>query len=255
MNTPSLQFLICLALATPLQLMAAEVNVAVASNFTQPMKRIAQDFERETGHKATLSFGGTGQFYAQIRNGAPFAILLSADDETPQKLEQEGLAVRGSRFTYAIGKLVLWSKRPGFVDARGDILGKGAFNKIAIANPKVAPYGAAAFETLDKLGLRDSIMPKIVEGSSIMKTLHYVSSQNAQLGFVAMSQVFENGQLKEGSAWVVPSAMHTPIRQEAVLLSAGKDNAAATALLKYLQGERAKAVIQSFGYDAPGQPN
>lgn len=255
MKRRSLPILLCLAWVMPVQMMAAEVNVAVASNFTQPMKRIAQDFERETGHKPTVSFGGTGQFYAQIRNGAPFAILLSADDETPQKLEKEGLAVKGSRFTYAIGKLVLWSKRPGFVDAQGDILRTGLFNKIAIANPKVAPYGAAAFETLDKLGLRDRIVPKVVEGSSIMKTLHYVSSENAQLGFVAMSQVFENGQLKEGSAWVVPSSMHAPIRQDAVLLSAGKDNAAATALLKYLQGERAKAVIRAFGYDAPGKPN
>ncbi len=255
MKKLSLYLLNCFGLVTPVQLMAMDVNVAVASNFTQPMKRIVEDFERETGHKATLSFGGTGQFYAQIRNGAPFAILLSADDETPQKLEQEGLAVRGSRFTYAIGKLVLWSKRPGFVDVRGDILRTGLFNKIAIANPKVAPYGAAAFETLEKLGLRDRILPKVVEGSNIMKTLHYVSSENAQLGFVAMSQVFENGQLKEGSAWIVPSSMHTPIKQEAVLLSSGKDNAAASALLKYLQGERAKAVIQAFGYDAPGKLN
>ncbi len=255
MKKPSLQFLICLALATPMQLMAAEVNVAVASNFTQPMKRIAQDFERETGHKATLSFGGTGQFYAQIRNGAPFAILLSADDETPQKLEQEGLAVKGSRFTYAIGQLVLWSKRPGFVDSRAEILKSGGFDKIAIANPKLAPYGAAAIETLDTLGLRDRTAPKFVEGSNITQTFQFVASGNAPLGFVALSQVLENGQLKEGSAWIVPSSMHTPIKQEAVLLSSGKDNAAATALLKYLQGERAKTVIQSFGYEAPGQPN
>lgn len=236
-------------LGLPFQILAAEVNVAVAANFTTPMKIIAQDFERDTGHKATLSFGATGQFYAQIRNGAPFAILLAADDKTPLKLEKEGLGVTGSRFTYATGKLVLWSKKPGFVDAQGEILHSGQFDKIAIANPKLAPYGAAAMETLDKLGLRERVTPKIVEGSNIAQTFQFVASENAALGFVALSQVVENGTIKEGSAWIIPDSMHAPIKQDAVLLNAGKDNPAAAALLKYLQGDKAKAVIRSYGYE------
>ena len=233
----------------PFQILAAEVNVAVAANFTAPMKIIAQDFERDTGHKTTLSFGATGQFYAQIRNGAPFSILLSADDETPIKLEKEGLGVTGSRFTYATGKLVLWSKKPGFVDAQGEVLRSGQFEKISIANPKLAPYGAAAMETLDKMGLREKITPKIVEGSNITQTFQFVASENAALGFVALSQVFQGGAIKEGSGWIVPGSMYTPIKQDAVLLSAGKDNPAAAALLKYLQSDKAKAVIRSFGYE------
>lgn len=236
-------------LGLPFQILAAEVNVAVAANFTTPMKIIAQDFERDTGHKATLSFGATGQFYAQIRNGAPFAILLAADDKSPLKLEKEGLGVTGSRFTYATGKLVLWSKKPGFVDAQGEMLHSGQFDKIAIANPKLAPYGAAAMETLDKLGLRERVTPKIVEGSNIAQTFQFVASKNAALGFVALSQVVENGTIKEGSAWIIPDSMHAPIKQDAVLLNAGKDNPAAAALLKYLQGDKAKAVIRSYGYE------
>lgn len=236
-------------LGLPFQILAAEVNVAVAANFTTPMKIIAQDFERDTGHKATLSFGATGQFYAQIRNGAPFAILLAADDKTPLKLEKEGLGITGSRFTYATGKLVLWSKKPGFVDAQGEMLRSGQFDKIAIANPKLAPYGAAAMETLDKLGLRERVTPKIVEGSNIAQTFQFVASENAALGFVALSQVVENGTIKEGSAWIIPDSMHAPIKQDAVLLNAGKDNPAAAALLKYLQGDKAKAVIRSYGYE------
>ena len=236
-------------LMLPMPTLAAEVPVAVAANFSAPMKIIAQDFERETGHKATLAFGATGQFYAQIRNGAPFAILLAADDATPIKLEKEGLGVIGSRFTYATGKLVLWSKKPGLVDAQADVLRNSPFDKIAIANPKLSPYGAAAMETLDTMGLRERIAPKIVEGSNIAQTFQFVASENAALGFVALSQVVENGTIKEGSAWIVPASMHAPIKQDAVLLSAGKDSPAAASLLKYLQGDKAKAVIRSFGYE------
>lgn len=236
-------------LMLPMPTLAAEVPVAVAANFSAPMKIIARDFERETGHKATLAFGATGQFYAQIRNGAPFAILLAADDATPIKLEKEGLGVIGSRFTYATGKLVLWSKKPGLVDAQADVLRNSPFDKIAIANPKLSPYGAAAMETLDTMGLRERIAPKIVEGSNIAQTFQFVASENAALGFVALSQVVENGTIKEGSAWIVPASMHAPIKQDAVLLSAGKDSPAAAALLKYLQGDKAKAVIRSFGYE------
>ena len=242
------------ALILPLELLAGAPGsagapgVAVAANFTAPMKRIAQDFERDTGHKVTLAFGATGQFHAQIRNGAPFAILLSADEETPIKLEKEGLAVPGSRFTYATGKLMLWSKRPGYVDAQGEILRSGQFDKIAMANPKLAPYGAAAVQTLQKMGLRERLAPKVVEGANITQTFQFVASENAALGFIALSQVLENGKLKEGSGWMVPASMHSPLRQDAILLRPGKESPAALALLKYLQGDKAKAVIRAFGY-------
>lgn len=240
-----------LALLLPLPLLAAELRVAVAANFSAPMQRIAADFERETGHTVRLAFGATGQLYTQIRNGAPFAVLLSADDETPRKLEQESLGIAGTRFTYAIGQLVLWSKKPGFVDAQGEVLRSGAFDKIAIANPKLAPYGAAALETLDKLGLRARINPRLVEGANITQTFQFVASENAQLGFIALSQVYENGTLKSGSAWRVPAGLHAPIKQDAILLKPGQDHAAATALLKHLQGEKARAVIRTFGYGIP----
>ena len=229
--------------------MAGEVSVAVASNFTAPMKAIAQAFERDTGHKAILSFGATGQFYAQIKNGAPFAVLLAADDETPARLEREGVAVPGTRFTYATGKIVLWSKKADLVDTNGEILKTGKFDKLALANPKLAPYGAAAMQVLEKLNLTKQLGPKLVEASNIGQTFQFVSSGNAALGFVARSQVFENGKLKEGSGWVVPSNLYSPIKQDAVLLTSGKANVAAQALLQYLRSDKAKAIIVSFGYD------
>lgn len=233
----------------PLVAQGAEVSVAVAANFTAPMKVIAQNFEKDTGHKATLAFGATGQFYAQIRNGAPFAILLAADEGTPAKLENEGLGVAGTRFTYATGKLVLWSKKADLVDNRGDILRSGKFDKIAIANPKLAPYGAAAMEVVERMGLTATITPKVVEGSNIGQAFQFVSSGNATLGFVALSQVFEDERIKGGSGWIVPSNMHKPIKQDAIMLNPGKDNAAAQALMQYLRSEKAKAVIRSFGYE------
>lgn len=229
--------------------MAGEVSVAVASNFTAPMKAIAQAFERDTGHKAILSFGATGQFYAQIKNGAPFAVLLAADDETPARLEREGVAVPGNRFTYATGKIVLWSKKADLVDTNGEILKTGKFDKLALANPKLAPYGAAAMQVLEKLNLTKQLGPRLVEASNIGQTFQFVSSGNAALGFVALSQVFENGKLKEGSGWVVPSNLYSPIEQDAVLLTSGKANVAAQALLQYLRSDKAKAIIVSFGYD------
>ena len=227
---------------------ADEVQVAVAANFTAPMKIIAADFAKATGHKAALSFGATGQFYAQIRNGAPFDILLAADDETPARLEKEGLGVTGSRFTYAIGTLVLWSAKLGFVDDKGEILKKGSFEHIALANPKLAPYGAAAVEVMTKLGLKNALEPKFVQGENIGQTFQFVSTGNAELGFVALSQVYADGKLKSGSGWIVPTAMHSPIRQDAVLLDKGKGNLAADALLKYLKSDEARAVIKAYGY-------
>ena len=227
---------------------ADEVNVAVAANFTAPMQKIAQMFEADTGHKAVLSFGATGKFYAQINNGAPFGILLAADDTTPEKIAKEGKGVDASRFTYAIGQLVLWSKQPNYVDDKGNVLKAGDYKHIAIANPKLAPYGLAAMETLGKLGLTEQVQTKTVLGENIGQTYQFAASGNAQLGFVALSQVMEDGKLREGSAWVVPGAMHQPIRQDAIVLNSAKDNAAAKALMDYLKGDKAKAVIKSFGY-------
>ena len=233
----------------PLSSYAREVTVAVAANFTAPMKVIAQDFETETGHRAVLAFGATGQLYAQIKNGAPFQILLAADDKIPAKLEREGLGLAGTRFTYATGKLVLWSKKAGLVDDQGEPLKSGKFNKIAVANPKLAPYGAAAMEVVERMGLTAAITPKIVQGANISQVFQFVSSGNAPLGFVALSQVFEGGKIKEGSGWIVPSNMHKPIKQDVILLRSGKDNAAAQALMQYLRSDKAKAVIRSFGYE------
>jgi molybdate transport system substrate-binding protein len=228
---------------------ADEVQVAVAANFTAPMKIIAADFEKASGHKAALSFGATGKFYAQIKNGAPYDILLAADDETPAKMEKEDLGVAGSRFTYAIGKLVLWSAKPDFVDAKGDVLKKGGFEHIALGNPKLAPYGVAAVETMTKLGVMSALEPKFVQGENIGQTFQFVSTGNAELGFVALSQVYEDGKFKSGSGWIVPADMHKPIRQDAILLTKGKGNPAAEALLKYLKSDKAKAVIKAYGYD------
>ncbi|AWB35578.1 molybdate ABC transporter substrate-binding protein [Orrella marina] len=236
------------AFSTPLVAQSAEVNVAVAANFTAPMKLIAQSFEQKTGHKAILAFGGTGQFYAQIRHGAPFGVLLAADQETPSRLESEGFAVKGTSFTYATGQLVLWSRQPDLIKDSADVLKTARFQRIAIANPKLAPYGRAAYDVLDKLDLLSTVKPKVVEGSNIAQTFQFVSSGNAQIGFVALSQVLEKGQIREGSGWIVPGSLYEPIRQDAVLLSSGQDNPAATALLEYLHGDKAKAVIESFGY-------
>ncbi|MGA0572419.1 molybdate ABC transporter substrate-binding protein [Variovorax sp. VNK109] len=228
---------------------ADTVQVAVAANFTAPMKAIAETFEKETGHKAELSFGATGKFYAQIKSGAPFEVFLAADDETPARLDREGDAVAGSRFTYATGKLVLWSARPDVVDANGDVLKKNAFRNIAIAAPRLAPYGAAAVEALTKLNLLDAVSPKFVTGESIGQTFTFISTGNAELGFVALSQVYDNGKIKSGSGWIVPANLHNPIRQDAVLLSKGKDNKAAIALMQYLRTDKIKTVIRSYGYD------
>lgn len=228
---------------------ADQVNVAVAANFVAPMKKITHDFERETGHQLRISTGSTGSFYAQIKNGAPFHVLLAADDETPLKIENEGLGVIGSRFTYAIGKLVLWSKQTNFVDNQGQILKSNQFDRLAIANPKIAPYGFAAMEVLERLNLQIALKPKLVQGESVAQTYQFVATQNAQLGFVALSQVIADGKISEGSTWIVPAAMYSPIRQDAVLLNRGKDNGAAISFLNYLKSEKVKNLIRSFGYE------
>ena len=237
-----------LALATLHAAQADTVSVAVAANFTAPMQKIASAFEADTGHKAELSFGATGKFYAQITHGAPFQVLLSADDTTPARLEREGKAVARSRFTYAIGTLVLWSAQPGYVDAQGAVLKTGDFKHLAIANPKVAPYGAAALQVMDQLGATAAVQPRLVQGENIAQAFQFVATGNAQLGFVALSQVMADGKLTSGSAWQVPASLHDPIRQDAVLLTPGKDSTAAAALLAYLRGDKARAIIRSYGY-------
>jgi molybdate transport system substrate-binding protein len=227
---------------------ADEVQVAVAANFAGPFAQIATGFTAATGHQAVMSTGSTGKFYAQIRNGAPFAVLIAADDETPIKLINEGLAVKGSSFTYAVGKLVLWSAQAAYVDAKGEVLKSGNFQHLAIANPKLAPYGAAGLEVLKNIGASEAVMQKVVQAENIAQAHQFVATGNAELGFVALSQVAIPGKPAVGSWWLVPAQLYTPIRQNAVLLSNGANQAAAQALLKYLQSDAAKAVIQSWGY-------
>lgn len=237
------------ALASVLPTQAAEVSVAVAANFTAPMQKIAAAFEQDSGHQARLAFGSTGRFYAQIRHGAPFQLLLAADDETPARLEREGLGLAGSRFTYAIGRLVLWSPQPGLVDDQGLVLSQGRFDKLALADPKLAPYGAAAIESLTRLGLLQRLQARLVQGENIAQAYQFVASGNAELGLLAWSQLHVDGRLLAGSAWILPARLHRPIRQDAVLLTPGKDNPAALALLRYLQGDKARAIVRAYGYE------
>lgn len=227
---------------------ADDVTIAVAANFTAPMKQIAAGFEKDTGHKITASFGSTGQLYAHIKNGAPFEVFFSADSSTPTKLVAENAAVGTSQFTYALGKLVLWSAKFGFVDTDGGVLKLGNFDKIALANAKLAPYGAAAVETMRSLGVYDALQPKFVTGENIGQTFQFAATGNAQLGFVALSQVMKEGRITSGSAWIVDPKLYAPIKQDAVLLNRGKGRPAAEALLKYLRGDTALAIIKSYGY-------
>ena len=229
-------------------LRAEEALVAVAANFSAPMQQIAVSFQKDTGHQLRMSYGATGGFYAQIKNGGPFDVFLSADQITPQKLEAEGLGVALTRFNYATGQLVVWSKQDGLVDDKGQVLRNKNIQRIAMANPKLSPYGVAAWETMTALGLLEELKPKIVQGDNIAQTYQFVSTQNAQVGFVALSQVFANGQLTSGSGWIVPPHLYKPIRQDVILLKNGKDNLAAKAFLIYLKGEKAKAVMKSYGY-------
>ncbi|MBS7691222.1 molybdate ABC transporter substrate-binding protein [Pseudomonas lalucatii] len=223
-------------------------EVQVAANFTAPMQAIARQFEQDSGHRVLAAYGATGQLYAQISNGAPFELLLAADQSTPARLEREGLGVPGSRFTYATGALVLWSARPGYVDDQGQVLRDGDFRHLALANPKAAPYGLAATQVLERLGLRQAVAGRLVEGQSISQTLQFVASGNAELGFVALSQVYRDGRIAEGSAWRVPDTLHEPLHQDALLLGPGLQSSAAAALLAYLKSPAAAAIIRAYGY-------
>lgn len=245
------RLLVLAVLAAASGAQAAEVQVAVAANFAAPMQRIADAFAAATGHQVKVATGATGKFYSQIVSGAPFEVLLAADDETPRRLVAGGQAVAGTQFTYAVGKLVLWSAQPGLVDAQGAVLASGRFRHIAIANPKLAPYGAAGYEVLKARGLADTLAPRIVLGETIAQTYQFVATGNAELGFVALSQVMGPGKPIAGSWWMVPASLHGEIRQDAVLLKAGAQNPAAQALLAYLKSEPARQVIASFGYARP----
>ena len=227
---------------------AEKVHVAVAANFAAPMEKIASAFERDTGHQAILSFGSTGALYAQITHGAPFLVFLAADQVTPQRLASDDRVVAGSAFTYAVGKLVLWSPNPELVDAEGKILFSGQFNRVAIANPDTAPYGKAAIEVLGKRDLLNHLQPKLVRGNNIAQAFQFVSSGNAEIGFIALSQVYQNGKITSGSAWMIPDGDYTPIRQDAVLLKEGANSTAATALMDYLRSDGARTIIASYGY-------
>ncbi|MDP2267518.1 MAG: molybdate ABC transporter substrate-binding protein [Thiobacillus sp.] len=237
-----------LACLLPAPAHAGHAHIAVASNFAAPMKTLAAQFEQATGHTLTLSTGATGKFYAQIKNGAPFDVFLAADEATPARLMREGDAVQ--RQTYAIGRLVLWSDRPGYIVGNDAVLRQNHFKRLAIANPRLAPYGAAAIEVLTRLKLIDAVQAKFVIGENIAQTYQFVASGNAELGLVALSQVMQDGKLSSGSAWVIPASLHAPIRQDAVLLKRGENNPAARAFFDYLKTPGAAlTLIRSFGYE------
>ncbi len=226
--------------------MAGGTLVAVAANFTEPAREIAAAFQKATGNTANLSFGSSGAFYTQMAHGAPFEVFLSADADRPKKAEQDGLGVPGSRFTYAIGRLVLYSTTPGLVDDAGAVLKTGKFAHLAIADPVAAPYGTAALQTIAKLGMTASLAPRLVKGSSITQAYQFVATGAADLGFVAQSQVIN---VAGGSRWLVPATLHKPIDQQAVLLWTGARNPAAAAFVKFLKGPQAVAIIKRYGYE------
>lgn len=230
---------------------ADEINVAVAANFLKPLQVLEKQFSESTGHKLVISSGATGQLAAQIKNGAPFDILLAADVERPTQLVKEGFAVADSQFVYAIGKLALWSKKADFIDAEGKVLSEGKFEHLAIANPKTAPYGAAAMQVLSNMKLADTLSSKIVQGDSITQAYQFIASGSAELGFVALSQLKEVKGI-EGSYWILPNNLFNPILQGAVLINKAKDNATAKAFLAFLQTDAVKKqLIEQFGYGVP----
>ena len=228
---------------------SATVLVAVAANFSKPMTEIVSQFEKATGHSAKLSFGSSGKFVSQLENGGPFEVLLSADEKGPEKLEQAGLTAPNTRFVYALGKLILWSATPNFVDDEGKILMTSNFKHLALADPKVAPYGAAAIDVLKKMKLLEKLQPLFVQGENIAQTYQFISTANAELGFLALSQVIESGKIVGGSSWIIPDNLHAPIRQSAVIMKKGAENPAARALIDYLKSIPALAIIKKYGYD------
>jgi len=234
------------AMLAPAAALAAETQVAVAANFTEPAKEIAAAFKAQTGHTPSLSFGSSGQFYAQMAHGAPYEVFLSADADRPLAAERDGLGVAGTRFTYAVGRLALYSRTPGLADGGGAVLRGGRFNKLSIADPAAAPYGVAAIQTLKTLGVYAAVKPKIVMGSSITQAFQFVDTGAAELGFVAYSQVINAAS---GSRWLVPAADHAAIAQQAILLNPGRNSAAAKAFLAFLKSPAAVAIIRKYGYE------
>ncbi len=247
-----MRFLIfAIGIAVSTTLSAGQTTAAVAANFTAPMEAIVKVFTEATGHSVRLSFGSSGHFLAQIQNGAPYEVFLSADTDKPARLVADGQAAADSRFTYAVGRLALWSAMPGVIQDGAAVLKAGDFRRLALASPKLAPYGAAAIETLNNLGVYAAVQAKIVQGSNLTQVYQFVSTGNAQLGFVALAQVIDNGKIGPGSAWIVPGELHGPIRQDAVLLQTGADNPVASALLVFLRGPAAGAIIEHYGYAIP----
>lgn len=245
MNSSSVRRLMSICLigitfSTPLS--ADEVKIAVAANFTAAMKEIARSFENSSGHRALVSYGSTGKLYAQILHNAPFEVFLAADQKRPRLLEQKQLADR--RFTYAIGKLALWSSDTQR-EVSAEALKRNDFRRLALTNPKTAPYGAAAVTVMQRLGLYETLRPKLVQGDNVTQTYQFVTTGSAQMGFVAQAQIALDDS---GNSWEIPSELYEPIRQDAALLTKGKENSAAIAFLEYLNSEAAQEIIQRYGY-------
>lgn len=248
-NEFSAVLMLCGLMASPVQ--AGEVSVALASNFVAPMERLVPLFQKESGHTVKVTPGASGKLYAQIKKGAAFDVFLSADEELPRRMMQEGTAVTGSRFIYATGRLVLWSAQPGFVDDKGLVLNRGNFSLLAIPNPVNSPYGVAAKETLTKLTMWNAMQRKLDKGDDVIETYRFAATERTELALVPLSQVMRDGKVSSGSWWLVPPEMHNPIRQSAVLLTAAKDPAAAKAFLVFLKSEKAVKVMRGFGYEFP----
>lgn len=244
----SLFFSFLLAALVSSQAHGEAVTVAVASNFTSAMTAIAAAFHKKTGQQVTLAFGSSGKLLAQIAHGAPFDLFFSADQAKPRALVHQDLAIADSEFTYAVGALALWSATPGRVDDQGNILGQGNYQKLALANPRLAPYGEAAMEVLRALGLVEQTRAKWVQGENIAQTYQFVATGNADIGFVALSQVMKNGHLTGGSGWIVPESLYSPIRQDAVLLKRGENNELARSFLAFIHSDTASRIIRSYGY-------
>lgn len=228
---------------------ADDIHIAAAANFATPLRALTEDFRKRSGHNLLVSPEATGKLYAQIKNGAPFDVFLSADQTTPTRLGEEGNAVKSSQFTYGIGKLVLWSSNPATVDAKGEVLKSSLAKHMAIANPKTAPYGAAAVSVMESLGVYSSWQARLVQGENIAQTFQFVSTGNAELGFIAFSQVIKDGKIGIGSGWIVDGKLHAPLKQDVILLNTGKDKPGASAFLTYLKSNAAKTIINSYGYD------
>lgn len=238
-----------IALSASSTVYADEVQVAVAANFATPLKALAASFKQKSGHNLQISPEATGKLYAQIKNGAPYEVFLSADQTTPQKLAREGDALATTEMTYGIGKLALWSASPNLVDDKGEVLKSSSAAHLAIANPQTAPYGAAGVSVLKALNVYDKWQPKLVQGENIAQTYQFVGTGNAELGFVALSQIQQDGKITSGSAWIVDNALYSPLKQDAILLKQGEKNAAAKAFLEFLKSAEAKALINKYGYD------